>query len=199
MENLDQITAILKTFGVPGLMSVFLAWLGKRYLEKKLESEKAINLANIKSIENRLNQSLEVHKQKIKNWEFFFQRQFNASQELYKIKSGMRPPYSHPDMDWHEALTEMANNLSRTHESLRKFLMDNFTVLSPDILEKLESAAGNAEEGILYGGGNGDPREPGIRCAESVYDRIKECSSLLKAEVDGQRLVEFHEHPQKNA
>lgn len=102
-------------------------------------------------------------------------------------------------MDWHDALIEMANNLNKTHGSLRKFLRDNFTVLSPDILEKLESAAGAAEEGMLYGSGDGDPREPGIQCAESVYNCIKECSSLLKAEVDGQRLVEFHEHAQKNA
>lgn len=199
MENLNEIIGILKTFGVPGLMSFFLAWAGKRYLDKKLESEKSVNQANIKSIESKLNQYLEVHKQKIKNWEFFFQKQFEASQDLYKIKADMMPPYSHPDMDWHDAITEMANGLSKTHESLRGFLKQYFTVLSPDILEKLESAAGNAEEGMLYGGGHGDPREPGIQCAEQVYNRIKECSSLLKAEVDGQRLVEFHDLSQKIA
>lgn len=199
MDNFDQIIELLRIFGVPGLMTFLLGWLGKRYLEKKLESEKAINQANIKAIESKLNQSLEVHKQKIKNWEFFFQRQFDASQELYKIKSEMMPPYSHPDMEWDDALIEMANNLGKTHASLRKFLKDYFTVLDPSILEELELAAGHAEEGMLFGGGDGDPREPGIRCAQSVYNRIKECSSLIKSEVDGQRLVEFHDHVQKNA
>lgn len=199
MENLDQIITTLKTFGIPGIMSVFLGWVGKRYLDRKLESEKATNQANIRSIENKLSQSLEIHKQKIKNWEFFFQKQFNASQELYELKSEMIPAYSHPDMCWHDALIEMANNLDKTHKSLRIFLKENFTVLSPDILEKLESAARFAEEGMLYGGGDGDPMEPGIQCAESAYNRIKECCSLLKAEVDGQRLVEFQEHAQKNA
>lgn len=72
MDNTDQIVAVLKTFGVPGLMSIFLGWIGKRYLEKKLESEKAANQANIKSIESKLNQSLEVHKQKIKIGNSFF-------------------------------------------------------------------------------------------------------------------------------
>jgi hypothetical protein len=199
MENHDQIITAIKTFGIPGIMSVFLGWAGKRYLDRKLESEKAANQASIKSVENKLSQSLEVHKQKIKNWEFFFQKQFNASQKLYELNSEMIPAYSHPDMDWHDALKEMANNLHKTHGSLRNFLKENFTVLSPDILEKLESAAGAAEEGMLYGGGDGDPMEPGIQCAQSAYNRIKECCSLLKAEVDGQRLVEFHEHAQKNA
>lgn len=199
MANFDEIIFISKAFGIPGLMSFILGWVGKRYLDKKLESEKSVNQANIKSIESKLNQYLEVHKQKIKNWEFFFQKQFEASQDLYKIKVDMMPPYNHPDMDWHDAIIEMASGLEKTHESLREFLKKYFTVLSPDILEKLESAAGSAEEGMLYGGGDGDENEPGIQCAEHVYNRIKECSSLLKAVVDGQRLVEFHDHTQKNS
>lgn len=198
MEHLNEILDILKTIGIPGLMTIILGWAGKRYLDRNLESEKAANQANIKSIESKLGQYLEVHKQKIKNWEFFFQKQFEASQDLYRIKRDMMPPYSHPDMDWHEAVVEMANGLRETHKSLREFLNNHFTVLNPDILEKLESAAGNAEEGMLFGGGD-DGREPGNQCAEHAYNLIKECSSLLKAEVDGQRLVEFHDHTQKSS
>jgi len=197
MEHLNEILDILKTVSIPGFMTIVLGWVGKRYLDRKLESEKAVNQANIKSIESKLSQYLEVHKQKIKNWEFFFQKQFEASQDLYRIKTDMMPPYSHPDMDWHEAIKEMANGLGKTHKSLRGYLNTYFTVLNPDILEKLEYAAGSAEEGRLYGGGD-DSREPGNQCAENVYDLIKECSSLLKAEVDGQRLVEFHDHTQKS-
>lgn len=196
--GMEQLNEILKTIVIPGLMTSILGWFGKRYLDKKLESEKAANQENIKSVENKLNQYLEVHKQKIKNWEFFFQKQFDASQDLYIIKTDMMPPYSHPDMDWHDAIKEMANGLDKTHKSLREFINNHFTVLNPDILEKLESAAGNAEEGMLYGGSDDDDGcEPGNQCAEHAYNLIKECSSLLKAEVDGQRLVEFHDHTQK--
>jgi len=150
------------------------------------------------SIEAKLSQYFEIHKQKIKNSEFFFQKQFEASQALYKIKSEMMPPYRHPDMDWHEAIQEMAGNLGKTHNSIREFLKSYFTVLSPEVLEKLESAASNADEGSLYGGGE-DICEPGNQCAEHAYNMIKEATSLLKAEVDGQRLVEFHEFPTKKS
>jgi hypothetical protein len=148
------------------------------------------------SIENKLNQYFEIHKQKLKNSEFFFQKQFDASQALYLIKTEMLPPYNHPDMEWEEAVQQMANNLEKTRDSLQGFLNEFFTVLNPEILEKLESAVANADEGRLYGGGE-DFREPGNQCAEHVYKKIKECSSLLKAEVDGQRQVEFHEFPKK--
>jgi len=99
-------------------------------------------------------------------------------------------------MDWDEALEEMASNLGETHESLKDFLVTYFTVLNPDIFKKLESAASAAEEGMLYGS---DEPGPGIQYADSVYKRIKECSSTLKAEVDGQRLVEFHEFTRKGS
>ena len=151
-----------------------------------------------KSFENGLSRYFEVHKQKIKNSEFFFQKQFEASQSLYQIKTDMLPPYSRPDMEWDDAVQEMANNLDKTHIALQNFLKSYFTVLSPEVLEKLESAAANADEGKLYGGED-DIRAPGNRCAEYVYEKVKECASLLKAEVDGQRLVEFHEYSKKNS
>jgi len=198
MDQLNEILARLNTIGISGLMAISLGWIGKRYLDSKLESEKAVNQENMKSLESRINQSLEVHKQKVKNGELFFQKQFEASQELYRIKTDMMPPYRHPDMDWHEAIEEMANGLENTHKLLREFMNSYFTVLKPDILEKLETAAGDAEEGMLYGGGD-DGREPGNQCAERAYNLIKECTSLLKAEVDGQRLVEFHEHAEKSS
>ena len=184
--------SILNSIGIPGIMTIVLGWIGKRYLDSKLESEKTDNLTKIKAIESRLNQYLEVHKQKIKNSEFFFQRQYEASQELYKLKVDMLPPFRHPDMDWGEALEEMARRLEVTHNSLRDFLNSYFTVLGPDVLEKLESARNEAEEGMLYSGD-----EQGVTCADYVYERIKECSSILKAEVDGQRLVEFQDFSQK--
>lgn len=194
----NEILEVLKAWGISGLMTIILGWIGKRYLDRKLEYEKSENQQKIASLESDLNQYLEVHKQKIRNSESFFKVQFEASQSLYQIKAEMMPPYSHPDMDWHEALVEMANDLGRIHKSLREFLNKYFTVLTPDILEKLESAASNAEEGALYGGGD-DDREPGNQLAQNVYDKIKECSSLLKTEVDGQRLVKFHDLPRKNS
>jgi len=192
MDNLNDIIEALKAIGIPGLMTLVLGWIGKRYLDRKLEIEKSEHQTNIKSIESRLSHYLEVHKQKIKNSEFFFQKQYDASQDLYKIKVEMLPAYRHPDMDWHEALEEMAGNLAKTAANVQEFINNYFTVLSPDIVEKLESAIGTAEEGQFYGSD-----EPGMQYADSVYSRIKECSSLIKAEVDGQRLVEFQEFTQK--
>jgi hypothetical protein len=187
-----HILNLLENLGITGLIAILLGWLGKRYLDRKLEIEKSEHQANIKSIESSLNRYLEIHKQKIKNSEIFFQIQYEASQKLYEIKVKMRPPYSHPDMDWHEALEEMSNELAKTASNLQEFLNEYFTVLCPKIVENLESAIGMAEEGQFVGGDKN-----GVQFTENVYNRIKECSSLLKAEVDGQRQVEFREFAQK--
>lgn len=187
--------SFLQLLGTPSLIALVLGWLGKRYLEKKLEQEKADHLSEIKRLESKLGEYSEIHKQKLKNSELFFLRQFEASQALYKLKMEMTPPYRHPDMDWDEAIEEMAENLGDTHRKLQALLIEYFTVLPPELLEKLESAASNAAEGSLYGGqGCGSP---GNRCAESVYKKIEECTALMKAEVDGQRLVKLHEPANK--
>lgn len=196
--NFSEVLELLKTLGIPSLLVIILGWIGKRYLDKKLEQEKSEYQSDIKTLESTLNNYSDIHKQKLKNSELFFQKQFEASQALYVIKSEMMPPFSHPDMGWHDAVKEMADNLGKTHEALQDFLKSYFTILSPEILEKIESAASSAEEGLLYGGGE-DMREPGNQCAEAVYNKVKECSSLLKADVDGQRLVEFHEIAKKNS
>ena len=188
--------SLLQFLGAPSLIALFLGWLGKRYLEKKLEQEKTAHLSEIKRLESKLGEYSEIHKQKVKNSEFFFLRQFDASQALYKLKLEMTPSFRHPDMEWDEAIEEMAENLSDTHRKLQALLIEYFTVLPPELLEKLESAASNAEEGSLYGGNGWG--SPGNQCASSVYEKIEECTALMKAEVDGQRLVKLHEPGNKS-
>ena len=183
MEYIESLMKILDTLGIQSIFAVLLGWVGKRYLDGKLENEKSEHEANIKSIESKLNHYLEVHKQKIKNSEFFFQKQYEASQDLYRIKVNMLPPFRHPDMDWHEALEEMSEKLEGTRNELQALLDKYFSVLSPDLVEKLESAMSSSDEGKFYA-----RVDHGMQCADSTYNKIKECSSLLKAEVDGQRL-----------
>ena len=151
---------------------------------------------DLKSFESSLSQYFEIHKQKIKNSELFFQKQFEASQALYKIRAEMLPAFSFPDMEWDDALSNMANDLTKTHKSLQKFNSEYYTVLKPEILEKLEFATHQAEEGALYGG---DELGIGTDNAESVYKIIQECTALIKAEVDGQRLIKFQEWNKKNS
>ncbi len=194
MEIFLKIIEAIKPLGIPSLVAIILGAIGKRYLDKKLEFEKAGYQTKFRSIESQIDQSLEVHKQKIKNSEFFFKMQYQASCDLYKIKSEMMPPYRFPDMDWGDALGEIATDLGGISAKIKSYLNDYYTVLPPDVFEKLESAFHNAEEGSLYG-----DEGPGIQCADFAYEKIKECTSLLKAAVDNQRLVEFHNFKSKNA
>ena len=73
MENVNEIINILKTLGITTLLTLLLGWIGKRYLDKKLEQEKASNQSKLKDIESTFSKNLEIHKQKEKKFRDIFQ------------------------------------------------------------------------------------------------------------------------------
>ncbi|MEM6251069.1 hypothetical protein [Shewanella vaxholmensis] len=168
----------LNTLGIPAAISGVFAFIGKRYLDKRLNEEKSY-------LEHVLNQKREIQKQQLKNSEFIFHKQYEASQELYLLRRSLLPEYRTPDMDWEDAMEFVSENLGISAEQLNGFLGKYFTVLSPNIVELLQKAINAAEEGQFFSD------KPSFIAANAMYKSVEECSSLLKSEVDGQRRVEI--------
>ncbi|MBK1653013.1 hypothetical protein [Halorhodospira halochloris] len=176
----------IETLGIPSLLVIIAGWLGKRYLDKKLEYERALYKSQIASLEGSLRENLEVHKQKLKNSEFIFREQYHAVLQLYKLKKDMVPEKRYPDMEWGDALEEMAQSANETRKQLEAFREKYFAVLSPGVVEKLESASSSCIDAELEG-----PDFPGTQFIDLAFNRIEECTSLLKSDFDGQRNVKF--------
>lgn len=141
----------IETLGIPSLLVLIAGWLGKRYLDKKLESERASYQSQIASLEGSLRENLEVHKQTLKNSEFIFREQYHAVLELYQIKKDMVPEKRYPDMEWEDAPEEMAQSANETRKQLEAVTRKYFAVLSPGIVEKLESASSSCIDAELEG------------------------------------------------
>lgn len=178
MDNILIGFGFLKELGIPTVIASIFAFLGKKYVDKRLNEEKS-------SLDNLLNQKLEIQKQKLKNSEFIFHKQYEASQELYLLRCSLLPEYRTPDMDWEDAIEFVAENLGDSAKKLKDFIGKYFTVLSPKIVELLHRALNAAEEGQYYSD------KQAFMAASTMYKSVEECSSLLKSEVDGQRKVEI--------
>jgi hypothetical protein len=178
MDNLINSFNWLNSLGIPAAICAVFAFLGKRYLDNRLNEEN-VNLGHV------LNQKREIQKQQLKNSEFIFQKQYDASQELYLLKRSLLPEYRTPDMDWDSAMEFIAENLAASADKLNKYLGMYFTVLSPNIVELLHKAINAAEEGQYY------VDKQSFMAADIVYKSVEASSSLLKSEVDGQRRVEI--------
>lgn len=176
----------VEALGIPSLIVLIAGWIGKHYLNKKLEAERAAYKSQIASLEGSLRENLEVHKQKLKNSEFIFREQYHAVLELYQIKKDMVPEKRHPDMEWEEALEEMAQSANGTRKQLENFTRKYFAVLSPGVVEKMESACSYCIDAELEG-----PEFPGTQFIDSAFNCVEECASLLKSDFDGQRNVKF--------
>lgn len=168
----------LNTLGIPAAISGVFAFLGKRYLDKRLNEEKSY-------LDHVLNQKREIQKQQLKNSEFFFHKQYEASQDLYLLKCSLLPECRTPDMDWEDAIEFVAENLGDSAKKLKDFIGKYFTVLSPKIVELLHKALNAAEEGQYF------VDKQAFLAASTVFKSVDECSSMLKSEVDGQRRVEI--------
>lgn len=178
MDELINGFNVIEQFGIPTAIASFFTFIGKKYLDKRLNDEKS-------SLDSVLNQKLEIQKQKLKNSEFVFHRQYEASQDLYLLRCSLLPEYRTPDMDWEDAVEFVAENLGDTVKKLKDFIAKYFTVLSPKVVELLHSALNAAEEGQFYGD------KQAFMAASIMYESVTECSSMLKSEVDGQRQVEI--------
>lgn len=180
----------VETLGISGLVvavvSTIMSVIGKRYLDRRLAGEKATHNSDLKSLEGTINESLEVHKQKLRNSEFVFQMQYRAVLEIYQIKKAMIPERDHPEMDWEDALFKMASNAEATKAELETYLHKYFAVLTPTVVEKLERATVSCQEAIFEG-----PEFPGTQFIDDAFKRIEESTSALKSEFDGQRQVKF--------
>jgi hypothetical protein len=160
--------------------------LGKRYLERKLESERALYAERIDRLKAGYDRDLEGHRARVRFTEVYFQRQLEACDDLFALFESMLPAYRFPDMDWGDALEDMARDMERVEGEVKQLRTKYFSVLPDDVVQKLSSAvayAGSAKFEIE----NGELSVNGRTLVENVYNTLNEATSSLKGFLDGHR------------
>lgn len=151
-------SSILLTIGGAVLANAaivsILAFVGKgifnaavsRDLESFKSDLKREGDAEIERIRSEAGRTLESYKVRLRKSEFIFERQFLAANAVIKLFSEFSPRKSNPNMDWNDAMEEVAANSYKTEMSLRAFMIEHGAALSVDARAKLESAISDAND-----------------------------------------------------
>lgn len=179
----DLLLSILVSIGGTSVvLGGLFWWLGKRHLEKQLETERSVNKSELAKLQGILSKEIESHKVLLKYDEKFFDHLFKASVDLYKIRTEIVPEKQHPDMDWSDACEIMMKESDTIRNKLSAYLQTYYAALPPEIFEELQNAVylcGDAKFSSNH--------EDSYSAINEIYDKVSNACKNLKSIVDDKR------------
>jgi len=188
---------ILSSATVAGGVSGLLAWVAKRYLDRKLEEERAAHKEELEKLKAENQRLVEMHRARVRNSEVFFNRQMEACDEIHKLCQSMLPRYKYPTMEWPDAVEEMSSEVERVEEQAQRIYTEYYAVLPDSVLGKLNAAVGYAGE-AKFEIQDSSLSSRGHDKTESTFNELSEAAAKTKELLDGQR-HSLIEPPMKNS
>lgn len=177
---------ILTSSIVATVVSGIISWLGKRYLDKKLEIERANHIKELEDLKAENQKFLENYRARLKNSEIYFNRQLDACDEIHALCQSMLPKNKFPNMDWDDALEYMALDIERIESEAQGLYTKFYSVLPDSILTKLNASVGYAGDAKFETGG-GEVSKRGLELVKSTFNELHEAAVNSKELLDGQR------------
>lgn len=167
--------SVILSLGGGGAIVLGLSnWIGKllagRYVEK---------------LKHEIQEELETHKTRLRKSEFLFQKEFEAASAFITLRRDLMPKYRFPNMEWHDACEDFANDFEKVEKELERYLATYGAALTDRTLERLFSAISQVATGkfeVSHEGGAGSATE----IAGKVMEELEEVEKQLHAAVRSQ-------------
>ncbi|WP_375049484.1 hypothetical protein [Bradyrhizobium sp. 8-10B] len=192
----DGVTSILTTLGLNATVAGVVATAVILFLRHTVKTgiEEGVKFGFSKALEEHkehLSEALEAAKTSLKFSEARFSKQFEALVALREYFRDIRPRKRFPDMEWDDALGDIADGLSKYYDNLRDFLYKHEAVLPTPVLEALENAMYCADEAQFEFDWDSDtkiaePRQRAKELANDFYESVKSAVEKMQQTVDEQ-------------
>lgn len=133
--------------GGAALVLAFSSWLGKVWASRIMEKDKARYEKELEDLKSRYLRDTEKYKTSLKKSEFIFEKEYKAACEFMALKISILPKWNNPEIDWEEALNEIAMSFAYHETPLYRFLGEHGAVLSKKNRERLRGCISLAESG----------------------------------------------------
>jgi hypothetical protein len=147
--------AIVALGGSAVLIGAISAFVSKYIADRSIEGHKAQLNKEVERLKGELAKETETHKLKLKKQEMLFTKEMDAASQFFALHKHIRPSYSHPDMDWDEAVEEVARDFTDTEHRLDKFMTEHGPVLSKKVRDDLKRCADLASNNKFASSGAG--------------------------------------------
>jgi aspartokinase len=126
--------AVLTAVGGMAVVSSAIAgFVSKIVTDRLVESHKASLGQETERLKAQLVQDGDRLRLGLKKQELLFAKELEAASAYMKLHREIEPKYRHPDMEWHEALDEVLDNLRDVGEKLESFILEHGAVISASI------------------------------------------------------------------
>lgn len=177
---------ILTSSIVAAVVTGIISWLGKRYLDNKLETERAKHIKELEDLRAENQKVLENYRARLKNSEIYFNRQLKACDEIHALCQCMLPENKFPNMEWGDALEYMAQDIDTIETKAQKLYTKFYSVLPDSVLTKLNTAVGLAGD-AKFVVEDGVASKIALGLVESTFNELHEAAVATKELLDGQR------------
>lgn len=183
---------ILTSGVVASFISGAFAFFGKRHLDKRLEEERTDHQKEIEELKAEKQRLIESFRARLKNSEIFFNRQIKACDEIHELYQSMIPESKFSNMEWEDALVEMAYDIKSIEKEAKKLYTKHYAVLPDSILTKLNAAVGYAAKAKFEA--EDEVTSIGLKLVDSTFNELSKATVKAKELLDGQRhnLIEPH-------
>ena len=122
-EVWDLLLKAVGLFGGVGAITIAAAaYASKLMADRSIESHKAELGRETEKLKGELAKETETHKLNLKKREILFQKEIDAASAFIALHRTIEPKYSHPDMDWDEAMADVAADFASIERKLREYV-----------------------------------------------------------------------------
>lgn len=137
------------------IVSAFVIFVFRTYISEKIKS----------SIKSEYDRKLEDFKSKIKQLEFLRDSRYEALRDLISIYYKIYPELRFPDMEWEDALSDIADDFKNHKKLLTDFMKSHGHVMDKELTELIEFGILQCEQGIF----------------EDDHNQLKHADKLIKS------------------
>jgi Tfp pilus assembly protein FimV len=121
---------VLLLFGGGGVVLVAVCGFFAKFIaDRTIERRKAELSQETERLKAELAIETETHRLKLKKMEILTNKEIEAAGEFISLHRNIRPSYSYPDMDWAEALEEVATEFGKIERLLGDLLVSYGAVI----------------------------------------------------------------------
>ncbi|MBR0910805.1 hypothetical protein [Bradyrhizobium japonicum] len=192
----DGLSGFLTNLGMNAGVAILFAGAIVFFLRNTVKTsiEEGVKFGFSRALEEhkeQLSETLEAAKTSLKFSEARFSKQFEALVALRSYFRGIRPRKRFPEMEWDDAMQDLADGLSKHFGELDKLLSQHEAVLPNPVLTTLEDAMTAAEDARFEFDWDSEteiaePRRRAVELAEEFYRHIEAAVEEMQKTVDAQ-------------
>jgi hypothetical protein len=163
------------------IVTWFSSWFGKVWANRILEADKHKYASELESLRDNFIREADRQRTSLKKSEFIFQKEFEAASEFVALARAMDPQHLHPDVDWSDALEQIASSLDSHQRTIEKFMAKYGAVLSEEAESHLRTCLARATDGKFEVHDNGESSGGGLQHADDFYKALLAAEKALIA------------------